>query len=142
MEDNAKKTNLKKILLDTNILLAVYQFHVDIFSEIDRICHFNYKIYILDKTVEELENIVQKQKGKHKEAAKIALQLLKIKDIEVIPTKKRGRTDDLIAEYASKEGFIVATQDKDLKTKLIHLNVTLIVLRKMKFLALANDKGL
>lgn len=133
---------MKKILLDTNMLLAVYQFHVDIFSEIDRIADFNYKIYVLDRTINELENIVLKQKGKDREAAKIALQLLKIKGIEAISTSRRGKTDDLIAEYASKEGFIVATQDKDLKTKLIHLNVTLIVLRKKKFLALANDKGL
>ena len=70
---------MKKILLDTNFLLIPSQFKVDIFSELERICIFNYKLYVLDKTVDELKYIIEKQKGKHKEAAKIGLQLLKLK---------------------------------------------------------------
>ena len=132
---------MKKILLDTNFLLIPYQFKVDIFSEIERICHFQYKIYILDKTLNELENIIKIQKRKHKEAAKIALQLLKIKKIEIIKTNSSGRTDDIIAEYASEKEFIIGTQDKDLKRKLVNHGVSVIVLRQKKFLAITNDKG-
>ena len=56
----------KTILLDTNFLMLSAQFNVDIFSEIERICNFNYKLYVLDKTVDELKYIVVKQKGKHR----------------------------------------------------------------------------
>jgi len=131
---------MKKILLDTNFLLAVYQFKVDIFSEIRRICNFNYEIYVLDKTIDELRNIVEKQKGKDKEAAKIALRLLKIKNVGVIGTSSKERTDDAILDYA-KKGYLVATQDKDLKRMLINHAIEVIVLKQKKILAIANDRG-
>ena len=41
-----------KILLDTNFTLIPAQFKVDIFSELA-----NNKLYILDRTLEELKNI-------------------------------------------------------------------------------------
>jgi len=58
---------MKKIILDTNFLMAVGQFKVDIFSEIYRICNFNYQLFIIGKTVDELKKIIQsRQKGKDK----------------------------------------------------------------------------
>lgn len=132
---------MEKILLDTNFLLIPYQFRVDIFTQIDRISTFQYKIFILDKTLEELKNIVEKQKGKNKDAAKIALKLIAIENIGIIKTKGNEKTDDIILELSSKKDFIVATQDKDLKRRLIHHNVKVIVLRQKKILAMVNDKG-
>ena len=131
---------MKKILLDTNFLLAVYQFKVDIFAELDRICNFNYKLFILDKTIEELKNIIERQKGKHKDAARVALQLLKLRKVSVIKTGSKKHTDDVILDYAEKD-YLVATQDKDLKRRLIHHNVKVIVLRQKKILAIVNDQG-
>ena len=132
---------MKKILLDTNFLLIPFQFKVDIFSEIERICNFNYEIYVLDKTIDELNNIIDKQKGKNKEAAKVALLLLKIKKIKIIKTGSPGRTDDIIVDYASKEGYIIATQDKDLKRRLVNQSRTVIILKQKKILSIVNDKG-
>ncbi|MCH8067029.1 MAG: nucleotide-binding protein [Nanoarchaeota archaeon] len=131
---------MKKILLDTNFLLAVYQFKVDIFTELDRICNFNYKLFILDKTIEELKHIIERQKGKHKDAARVALQLLKLRKVGVIKTGSKKHTDDVILDYAEKD-YLVATQDKDLKRRLIHHNVKVIVLRQKKILAIVNDQG-
>lgn len=131
----------KKILLDTNFLLVPYQFKVDIFSEIDRIIIAKYEIIVLDKTVEELENIVKNQKGKDKEAAKFALKLIENKKPIMIKTNNDKKTDDIILDYAIKEDYLVATQDKDLKRKLINHGIEVIVLRKKKFLAITNEKG-
>lgn len=132
---------MRKILLDTNFLLIPYQFKVDIFTQIDKIVVPKYKLFVLDKTIEELKKIVELQKGKNKDAAKIALKLIAIKGIGVIKTKSIGRTDDAILDTASKEGFIVATQDKDLKRRLINHSISLIVLRQKKILAIVNEKG-
>ena len=132
---------MKKILLDTNFLLVPCQFKVDIFSEIDRIIIAKYEIIVLDKTVEELENIVKNQKGKDKEAAKFALKLIENKKPIMIKTNNDKKTDDIILDYAIKEDYLVATQDKDLKRKLINHGIEVIVLRKKKFLAIANDRG-
>lgn len=122
---------MEKILLDTNFLMACFQFKADIFLQIERLCTFNYKIYVLDKTVEELKNIAENQKGKHKDAAKIALELLKIKNVEAIETNSKKYTDDVILEYA-KKGYIAATQDKDLKRMLLNQGSTAITLRQKK----------
>ena len=132
---------MKKILLDTNFLLIPHQFRVDIFMQIDSISTFQYKIFILDKTIEELKNIVEKQKGKNKEAAKIALKLIAIKNIGIIKTKGNEKTDDIVLDIAAKDDYIVATQDKDLKRRLINQNVSVIILRQKKILAIVNDKG-
>jgi len=132
---------MKKILLDTNFLMLIAQFKVDIFTELDRICNFNYKLFVLDKTIEELKDIIETQKGKHKAVAKVALQLLKLKKVTVVKTGSKKHTDDVILDIASKDDFIVATQDKDLKRRLINQGVGVIVLRQKKMLAIINDKG-
>ena len=132
---------MKKILLDTNFLLVPFQFKVDIFSEIDRIIIARYELIVLDRTVEELENIVKKGKGKDKEAAKFALKLIQNKKPMIIKTNSGKKTDDIILEYAIKEGYLVATQDKDLKRKLVNQGIEVIVLRQKKFLTIANEKG-
>lgn len=132
---------MKKILLDTNFLLIPHQFKVDIFTQIDRICVFNYKLFVLDKNIEELKKIVEEQKGKHRDAANIALKLIAIKNIGIIKTKSSKKTDDIILDIASDNDFIVATQDKDLKRRLINQGISIIVLKQKKILALVNDKG-
>lgn len=132
---------MKKILLDTNFLMICFQFKVDIFTEIERICYFNYELCILDKTIEELERIIEKQKGKNKVAANIALKLIKINKIKVVKTNSLKQTDDVIIDYAIKKGCIVATQDKDLKRELINHGIGIIILKSKKTLMLVNDKG-
>ncbi|MBI2523322.1 nucleotide-binding protein [Candidatus Woesearchaeota archaeon] len=138
---NKKKNNYKKILLDTNFLLIPYQFRVDIFTQIDKIIHFPYKIFVLDKGIEELKKIVGEQKGKSRDAAKIALKLIAIKNIAIVNTEGDKKADDAIIELSSKSNYVVATQDKDLKRRLINYGTTVIILRQKKILALVNDKG-
>ena len=124
---------IKKILLDTNFLLIPAKFNVDIFSEIERICHFNYELCILDRSVEELEKIKNTKKDKHSIYAKLALALLKNKKIKVIKMKSAENVDDLILGL---DGYIVATQDKELADKLKEKEVALIALRQKKYLIL------
>ncbi|MBW2976475.1 nucleotide-binding protein [Candidatus Woesearchaeota archaeon] len=123
---------MKKILLDTNFLLIPWQFKVDIFTQIDKIAAFNYKLFVLDKTLDELKKIIEAQKGAEKEAAKIALKLIAIKRIGMIKTQSNKKTDDLILDIASKNSFIVATQDKELRSRLKEKNVKVIILRQKK----------
>jgi len=108
---------MRKILLDTNFLLIPSQFNVDIFTEIDRIMHENYGLFVLDKTIDELEKIIsnKKQSLKHRHAAKLGMQLLRAKKVHVIETKEDLSVDDLIAK---QEGYIIATQDIELKRRL------------------------
>ena len=115
---------MKKILLDTNFLLIPAQFKIDIFSEIDRIMLEKYQLYTLDKVIDELESIQKdpKQSQKNKKAAKLALQLVKAKKINLIKTKSDKPVDDIIAGL---KGYIIATQDIGLKRRLKSKIITL-----------------
>ena len=133
---------MKKILLDTNFLLIPWQFKVDIFTHIDKISAFKYELFILDKTLDELKKIVEEQKGKDKDAAKVALKLIALKNIRIIKTKSSEKTDELILKIASKDDFIVATQDKELRYRLKQKNVPIMLLRQKKRVVFFNPKGM
>lgn len=125
---------MKKIILDTNFLMIPLQFRVDIFSELERICHFNYNLYVFEQSVDELNNIIEKQKGKSRNAAKFALKLINMKNIGILEAEGRS-VDSIILKNADKD-TIVATQDGLLKKKLLEKGVSVIILRQKKYLQL------
>ncbi len=122
-----------KIIIDTNFLLIPIQFRVDIFSEIERIMSLPYELFILDKTIMELNKIIAEQKGKDKEAAKLALQLIKGK-VNLIKTEK-GLVDDLIVELVDKDTF-VCTQDMILKKRIKAKGAKLIIMKQKQYLCI------
>jgi len=124
-----------KIILDTNFLLIPAQFKVDIFSEIERICDFPFKIYILEQSVGELNKVKEEQTGKNKAAAKLALQLVKQKGLNTIKNSKKDSVDNILVDIADKD-IIIATQDIELKKRLKAKNIKIITLRSKKYLKL------
>ncbi len=125
---------MKKVILDTNFLMIPLQFRVDIFSELNRICHFNYKLLVYWQTIEELKNVMQKQAGKNKKAAQFALKLIKLKNIEIIESEQKD-VDSLILENLDKD-TVVATQDIILKKEVLEKGSSVVILRKKKHLQL------
>ena len=125
---------MNHILLDTNILMAVVQFKIDIFSELSRICDFSYDISILNRTIGELKIIKSQQKGKNRLAASIAIHIVEKQGIHIIKTMSEEPVDDLIASF-SKQGYIIATQDMGLKKKLMKPYITM---RKKEYLMIVN----
>jgi len=126
-----------KVIIDTNFLLIPAQFKVDIFDEIDRILSEKPELFIIDKTIGELNNILKTQKGKHKAAAKLALALLDkypLQQLSPPETERHLNVDNLILKRVKTDKFLVATQDMALKQKLKADNVRMIVLRQKKFL--------
>ncbi|MFC1728240.1 PIN domain-containing protein [Nanoarchaeota archaeon] len=124
---------MEKILLDTNFLMIPAQFKVDIYSEIERIADFKYELYVLDKSITELENIIKERKGRTKEQAKLSLQLLKSKKPKVLKTTSELHVDRIILDLG---GYIVATQDLALKRALKAKRVKIITLRQKKYLVI------
>lgn len=128
-----------KIIIDTNFLLIPSQFKVDIFDEIERLMTEPYELYIIDKTVDELNNIMETQRGKDKAAAKLALGLLErypIQSLNTPETERHLNVDNLIVKRVKAGKYVVATQDMALKRRLGCHNAQLIVLRQKKFLML------
>jgi uncharacterized protein len=128
-----------KIYLDTNFLLIPIQFKVDIFTEIERICDFPKEIFVLSQSIDELKKIVEKQKGKDREAAKIAIQIIerrvKQKSLNITAFSKETGVDDILVELADKD-TIIATQDKELKRRIKEKGGKIIILKSKKYLQL------
>ena len=129
---------MKKIIIDTNFLMIPFKFRVDIFSELNRICDFNYELYIFESSIGELRNIAENQSGMDKKAAQFALKLVKLKNIGII---KSGETDvdELMLDSVNND-TIMATQDIQLKRQLLEKGASLIVLRQKKYLQLTEGK--
>ena len=125
---------MKKIIIDTNFLMIPYQFRVDIFAEFNRICNFNYNLYIFEQSIDELRNIIEKQPLKHKKAAQLALKLIKLKNINLLKSNQKD-VDSAILKSLD-EDTIIATQDKMLKKELLEKGAFVIMLRQKKYLKL------
>ncbi len=125
---------MKRIILDTNFLTIPYQFNIDIFEEIDRIMEEKYDLVTLDSVVEELKNL-KKTKGKKAAAAKVALSLIKEKNIKIINTEDKNV--DITIHRMSDKNTIVATNDKDLRERLKDKNVKVLYLRSRKHISMS-----
>lgn len=117
---SSKKSYMKTIVLDTDIILEAAKNRIDIKVELDRIIDYNYEICVLDKTLEEL-------KGKKFE--KLASGL--IQGFRVIKTSMDKPVDELLLEL---NDVVIATQDRELKEKLKNRNIAVITIRQKKFL--------
>ncbi len=126
---------MEKIILDTNFTILPASLKIDIFDEIDRIIHTKYELFVLDKTIDELNKIIKEQKGKHKDAASLSLQLLKAKNIKILTIDSEKYVDDCLIDL-TKKGYTIATQDKELKNRIKTLNKKVIFLRQKKYLEL------
>ena len=123
---------MKTIILDTNALMAIGGFKLDVFSELERVCDFKFSVKVLDKTIEELEKIIEEQGGKHKRNAKLALEIVKKKKIGKIKTdENKNYVDDLLVELA-KKGTIIVTQDKELKERVLGVGGKVMTIRQKK----------
>ena len=143
-KQNNIRYKTKKVLIDTNFLLLPGQYKFDIFSEIEKVMNFEYKLYIVDRTLDELEKISSggtKAKLKDRIAAKIAVELLERQKVDVLNSKHcKGRiVDDLIVEL-SDEDTIVCTNDKELKKELLSKGFAIIELMKKSYLRINKKK--
>jgi uncharacterized protein len=126
----------KKVIIDTNFLLIPGQFKVDIFSEIHRIMSEPYEIYIVERTIDELNRIIMSGGPKDKFAAKLGLVLAIQKSLKRLPSSKGFKSaDDDIVEH-SDENTYVATQDDGLRKRVRAAKGKIIGLRQKKYLVM------
>ncbi len=106
---------MKQVIIDTNAWMAITEFKLDIFAALERDCDFSFKAVVLQGMIDELEKIVSEQRSKFRQAALLALGIIKVKKIKILP--EIGNVDDLLVKH-SKEGDLVLTQDAALKKRL------------------------
>lgn len=120
---------MAKILLDTNFLVAPFQFSFDVYEELERLYPYA-ELYTLDDALQEAKSI---ESGKYSE---LVPQMLKAQEVDVLQTEGRGEVDDLIVDVSDE--FVVATNDKELKDRLIQQGRPVIVVRSGNHLEVEN----
>ena len=110
-----------KIIIDTNFFVSSAKFKVDIYEELK-----GNELYITESVERELNELAKKDKN-----AKLARAILKTKALTMLKSKYKSADRDLI-EFG-KEGYTIATQDKELKTKLKSLKVKVLNIRQKKY---------
>jgi len=123
----------EKILLDTNFLTAPFQLDFDIFAELERL-YGRYELYTLDDALLEAKSI---EEGKYGDLVK---KLIENKNIEVLETTGEGDVDDLIVKLS--EGFVTATNDKELKNRVVGQGRELVIVRSGNHLEKVNEQHL
>jgi len=124
---------MEKVILDTNFLMSIHQLKIDIFEEIGKALDSNFELFIIDKTENELEKLINDSKLSISQPARFAVKVLKTKPIKTIKTTENKSVDDLILD---QKGYIVATVDKELKQRLKKKGFKILTIRQKKYIIL------
>ncbi len=116
------------VILDSNALLMVFQFRINLESELERLLG-KYEA-VVPSTV---KNELKKLKNKY---AKNALGFSeRYRTVSV-----KGNTDDSILELAEKEKGIVVTNDRILKKRLREKGIPVVFLRSKTHLVIEGNR--
>ncbi len=99
-----------KVLLDTSFLMNCIKFKIDFFKQLS-----DYKFLLIPSVVDEL-NEISSGRGADAKNAKAALALTEHTDVLPEPEETAGDADASLLAL-SKEGYIIGTQDTELKRK-------------------------
>lgn len=122
------------VAIDTNMLAAAEQFGIDVFGG-SRNMFGNVGFVVPEQVVAELGKLEMKNKKMHGTVA-VARELLAREggNVKVIPSGCGGADEALLG--LSRKGFIIATNDKELRAKARKGGGKVLFIRKKSFLEL------
>ena len=112
------------ILLDSNAIMMLFEFSIDLEGELTRLFG-KFKVIIPKSVIDEIKFLSEHEKGRKKFIAKPALKL--IEEYDVVDTFGTG--DQAILNLAKKLNCIVLTNDKKLREKMKKLSLHYVYLR-------------
>ena len=123
-----------RIIYDTNFLMSIMKFKIDLFKELELILDSPYESIIFDSVINELKNLAE---GKTKSSDYAKLCLTFVNSHKFNPTKApKGKVDDIIL-LMSDQNTAVATNDMELRKRLKSKGIKTIYLRAKKHLAIS-----
>jgi rRNA-processing protein FCF1 len=122
---------MRDIILDTNFLTAPFQMNISIFREIDE-KFTGSNLYTLDEVMEEARSI---ESGKY---GGLVEELVESQEIEVLETEGSGDADDLLVDLSDR--FLIATNDKELKSRIIKKGRPVLIIRNSKYIEAVNSQ--
>ena len=128
-DTQTQNKNRQTVILDTNGLLMLFQFHINLESELDRLLGL-YNIVIPSVVINELSKL-----SSSVPEAKAALKLAqKYNVLQVEERNNMATIDDVILDQAHILNAMVVTNDKELRKKLKQKGLTSIYLRAKSYL--------
>jgi rRNA-processing protein FCF1 len=131
-----------KVILDSNFLMLSGIFRGDVFKELDDIIGRRIEKIILRPVYEELQTISSIGDSKTRKQALVALKIIDKKEFKLVDIKLKQfeAVDELIIRVAEMWKCPVATNDGELRKKLIKMGVTVIYLRQRKRLVVKGHR--
>lgn len=115
--------------------MACAEFRIDYFSEFAQIFAFAYKPVVFEAVLNELAHLKVAGDFKKKQSSKLALEIIDKKNVGVVKTEKKCLVDDLFVSFPGND-YVVATIDAELKRRLKKKGISVVVIRKKKYLEL------
>lgn len=122
----------KKILLDTNFVVAPFQMSVSVFDQLEKL-YPEADIYTLEDVIQEAKSI---ESGRYGDLVE---KLVEIQDIEVLETEGEGEVDDLLVDLCDE--FLIATNDKELKNRIKGERRPVMIVRGKDHLEVENQEA-
>jgi len=108
-----------KIILDTNFLIYCAKEKMDYEEEIGNLINEKYNLVVPEQVVNELKKLrddkLKKVSGKDKDAANLALQILAVKNIDIINISGKSVDEAIINLANSDTKNIVCTLDREMR---------------------------
>ena len=117
-----------KVILDSNFLMAPFQFHVDVFGELEYLLQKKIDFIVPSAVKLELTSISSRG-GEGAAEASLALQLASRCRVVDVTLQPQETVDDAIVKAAQKLAAVVATNDIELKKRLRDINIPVVYLR-------------
>ena len=123
-----KKTQIPKVILDSNAFFVPLKFKIDIFEDLGHLLNRNVECVLLSPVKHELE-LLSKEVSKEGREAFYALRLAE--KCSFVSVEARGEpADDVIVRVAKSWGCPVFTNDRILKKRLRDISVPVIYVRQ------------
>lgn len=121
-----------RIIFDTNFVVGIAMFRVDVFAEIQRIYGEKYELFVPNAVLRELEKLINEGLLTERRSAKLGIALLRSKNVKIIG-ERSANVDDLLLKLGNRD-TVIATQDKELKNNLKEKKARVLVIRQKKYL--------
>jgi rRNA-processing protein FCF1 len=125
-----------KVLLDSNFLFVPLHQGIDIFEELDRLLEGRVRCVVTHSIVDELERLKRDSGPSLQKEARFAIGLTKrcdLLDEGLLPCET---VDESILRVAKEQGYVVATNDAELRRRLRRNGVAVVYVRQRSQLAL------
>lgn len=122
------------VILDSNFLFVPLRFGVDIFEELQRLLGSPLRCIVPTPIIKELQALKSEAKPSLQKEIDFALDLTDRCEIMEASLSQGETVDEFIIRVALETGYLVATNDAELRRRLKKVGVSVIYLRQQAYL--------